>query len=94
MRPLYVLTIGAGEVQDVQNPFVSATQAPAYAVWIAAYLAKRKNLTGEFRADPRLDALDRVSVTNQFATNNVLITSIRYNYNGAFKGEYEGRAEA
>ena len=91
---LYVLTIGAGEVQDVQNPFVSATQAPAYAVWIAAYLAKRKNLTGEFRADPRLDALDRVSVTNQFATNNVLITSIRYNYNGAFKGEYEGRAEA
>lgn len=90
----YTLTVGAGEVQDVQNPFVSTAQAPAYAAWIAAYLAKRKNLTGEFRADPRLDALDRVSITNQFATNNVLITSIRYNYNGAFKGEYEGRADA
>ena len=84
----------AGETQDVNNPLVSAERAETVATWIGNYLKNRRILSGEFRADPRLDALDRVSNENQFAQSTVLVTSIKYTYNGAFRGTYEGRAEA
>jgi hypothetical protein len=38
-----------------------------------------------------LDALDKITVSNKFATNTVFVTSVKYSYGGAFKGEYEGR---
>lgn len=88
----YVLTVGTvGETQPVSNPLISDAQAPAVAAWVAGILSKRKTLSGEFRSDPRLDALDLVSNVNQFATTPVLVTSIKYSYNGAFRGSYEGR---
>lgn len=89
----YVLTVGTvGETQAVSNPLISDDQAPAVATWVAGVLGNRKTLTGEFRADPRLDAGDKVTNTNQFASTSVIITSIEYSYNGAFRGSYEGRA--
>lgn len=88
----YVLTVGTvGETQPVNNPLISNDQAPIVANWVANYLINRKKLTGNFRADPRLDALDLVTNVNQFATTSVLVTSITYTYNGAFRGSYEGR---
>ena len=90
-----VVSFGStGETQDVNNPLVSAERAETVATWIGNYLKNRHILSGEFRADPRLDALDRVSNENQFAQSTVLVTSIKYTYNGAFRGTYEGRAEA
>lgn len=91
----YVLTLGTvGETQTISNPLISDAQAPIVATWVGRYLRNRKTLSGQFRADPRLDALDRVSVENKYAQNTALITSVKYTYNGAFRGEYEGRAGA
>lgn len=88
----YVLTVGTvGETQTVSNPLISDTQAPVVAQWIADYLTHRKKLSGDFRADPRLDALDLVTNVNQFAETSVLVTTVKYTYNGAFRGSYEGR---
>lgn len=89
----YVLSVGKeGEAELVNNPLISLEQAPEVAQWVARLLKPRKNFTGEYRADPRLDALDIVKVINQFSESDVLITEIVYSYNGAFKGRYQGRA--
>lgn len=89
----YVLTIGnVGETQKVTNQLISEDRAATVAQWTADYLQNRKVLSGDFRADPRLDALDRVTNVNQFAESIVLVTEINYTYNGAFRGSYEGRA--
>ena len=57
----YILTVGSvGETQPVSNPLITDDRAPIVAQWVADYLVNRKILTGNFRADPRLDALDRV----------------------------------
>lgn len=88
----HILTVGrAGEVQPVSNPLISDGQAPAVAAWISDYLQNRRVLTGEFRADPRLDPLDLVHNENQFARAAVLITDANFTYNGAFRGSYSGR---
>lgn len=88
----YVLTVGAaGETQPVINPLISASRAPIVAQWVADYLENRKSVSGSFRADPRLDALDRVTNENQYVTSEVLVTDIKYSFNGAFRGKYEGR---
>lgn len=91
----YVLTVGAiGETQLIDNPLISDDRAPVVAQWIAAYLVKRKVLNGEFRADPRTDVLDRVRNVNRFSESGVLVTELKFTFNGAFRGSYEGRAEA
>lgn len=81
-----------GETQTVRNQLISADRAKTVAQWTEAYLKNRRILSGEWRADPRLDALDRITNENQFAESVVLATEIKYSYNGAFRGEYEGRA--
>lgn len=80
-----------GETQPVENPFIPDEQAPAVAKWVMDYLINRRNLSGEFRADPRLDPLDLVTNENQFARSLVLVTEVNYTYNGAFKGSYKGK---
>lgn len=91
----YVLTVGTvGETQPISNPLISDAQAPVVAQWAADYLQNRKTLSGSFRSDPRLDPLDRVTNQNQFSESVVLVTEIKYTYNGAFKGDYEGRQGA
>ena len=88
----YVLTVGeTGETQTISNPLIGSDRAATVAQWAANYLQNRKILSGEFRADPRLDALDRVTNINQFAESIVLVTEIDYTYNGVFRGNYEGR---
>lgn len=82
----------SGETQEVENVLVSAERATTYGQWIADYLVQRRTLSGDYRADPRLDATDTVKVSNQFADNDVLITDVEYTYNGAFRGSYEGKA--
>lgn len=89
----YILNVGTvGETQPINNPLISDAQAPVVAAWTAAYLVNRKSLSGQYRADPRLDALDRVIIENKYAENTVLITTVKYSYNGAFRGDYDGRS--
>lgn len=81
-----------GEIQTVNNPLVqNSTVANNVAEWIKETLKHRKLISGEYRADPRLDALDKITVINKYATNTAIITNIKYEYKGAFKGSYEGR---
>lgn len=81
-----------GAVQEVSNPLITDTAtANAVAAWCMDCLKGRKTLSGSFRADPRLDALDKVTVVSKYSTSPVYITNIKYDYNGAFRGTYEGR---
>lgn len=84
------LTVGnTGEVQKISNELIQ--NPTAVAEWVRDALQGRKTLSGDFRADPRLDALDMVTVKNKYATNTVVVTDVKYTYNGAFRGEYKGR---
>ena len=81
-----------GNVQTVDNPLiVDAATANAVAEWCRGCLKNRKIVSGEFRADPRLDALDTVTVVSKYGSNPVQITNVKYSYNGAFRGSYTGR---
>lgn len=87
-----VVNGAVGETQTVDNPLIGSDRAAVIGEWTKEYLKNRRILSGEWRADPRLDVLDRVTVKNQFAESAVLVTEIEYSYNGAFRGTYEGRA--
>lgn len=84
----------AGEVQTVSNPLVNTqAQAAEIAQWVANMLKTRQTVSGEFRADPRLDVFDIISVesTKYGALTPVAITNIKYTYSGSFKATYTGR---
>lgn len=52
----------------------------------------REVVSGEFRADPRLELFDVVTVETKYGTlSPVMITHIKYTYNGAFRGSFEGK---
>ena len=90
----YLLSVSpSGEVQTVNNDFIQ-TEADAQRVAeeTASVLRGRKTLSGEFRADPRLDALDIVTVESKFATNPVVISEIEYSTTGGgFHGRFTGK---
>ena len=88
----YVLTVGdTGETQTVNNPLIG-NQQREIAEWVRDTLATRKTISGEFRADPRLDVFDIVTVQSKYGDIiNVAITDIKYTYNGSFKGAYTGK---
>ena len=90
----YSLPVGnTGETQTVSNPLVSdETQARFIAEWVRDTLTTRKTVSGEYRADPRLDVFDIVAVASKYGDlQNVALTSIKYTFNGSFRGEYKGR---
>jgi hypothetical protein len=82
-----------GEVQTIDNPLIR-TQEDAIRVGGKAkdVLVNRKVISGEFRADMRLDALDNIIVVSKYASNIIGITEVSYSTTGsAFKGTYTGR---
>ena len=83
----------SGEVQTVRNPLIQLEQqADMVGGWIAQYLKSRKMISGTFRADPRLDALDTIAVESKYGLNNaVILTDLTYTFSGAFHGKYIGR---
>lgn len=83
-----------GEIQTVSNPLVSTTsQASKIALWVADMLSTRQTVKGDYRADPRLDVFDVVTVeSDKYGTlTPVAITNIKYSYSGSFKATYTGR---
>ncbi len=90
----YDLSVGnSGEKQTVDNPFVvSEDQAILVAEWVRDTMKQRKTVSGEYRADPRLDLFDLVAVESKYGTiDTVAITNIKYAYTGSFRGSYVGR---
>ena len=90
----YVLSVGAsGEMQTLSNEYISnETNAIRVANWVSNILKNRKIVSGEFRADPRLDLYDVVKVEDRYSRLlTVAITNIKYTFNGSFRGSYTGR---
>lgn len=89
----YVYAVGKeGEIQTLDNPFISEeSQAKEVAQWLENSMKFRKNISGSYRADPRLDVFDKIRIEGKYGTNNaVVITNISYSFTGAFRGTYEG----
>ncbi len=87
----YTLNVADKGVEEkVTNPFISAERAATVAEWIKNILTLRQTLTGEWRADPRADALDVVTAVTPFATNSIYLTSVTYAASGSFRGKFEG----
>lgn len=81
-----------GEIVSVNNPLVdTVNNASLVGEWVESYMKNRMILASEWRADPRVDVLDIVENENDYSTNNVIMTSVDYEYNGAFRGKGEGR---
>lgn len=81
-----------GETISVDNPLItSSARANAICEWVEGYMKNRMVLSSKWRADPRLDALDIVKNENDYNTNRVIMTTVNYEYNGAFRGSGEGR---
>ena len=55
------------------------------------YMKNRMILKSSWRADPRLDAGDIVDNENDYSVNKVIMTNVKYEYSGAFRGSGEGR---
>lgn len=93
-RLVYSVTVGStGETQTVDNPFIgTSAQAKEVALWVQDTYEPRRSVSGEYRADPRLDLFDIVQVESKYGRiAPVAITSVKYTYNGAFAGAYTGR---
>ena len=91
----YILPVGnTGETQTVSNSLVSTEeQAANIATLVKTTLSTRKTVSGEYRADPRLDVFDVVAVQSDKYGElpNVAITDIKYIFGGSFRGSYTGR---
>lgn len=84
---------GQGNIQTVKNSLIN-TQERALAVgnWTATTLVDRKTLKVSYQADPRMDILDRVVIEHQNGQNStVVITAIKYSFDGGWSGSIEGR---
>lgn len=82
-----------GEKQTVTNDYIyEVSAAEAVAEWVSKALKNRTTISGEFRADPRLDLYDVVTVESKYGVlSPVVITNITYTFNGSFRGSYTGR---
>lgn len=82
-----------GETQTVDNPLVTnISTARNVADWVATILSERQTISGQFRADPRLDICDKIAVDSKYGVSNaVVITNIKYEFTGSFKGTFTGR---
>jgi hypothetical protein len=81
-----------GETITVDNPLITShDRALSVGNWVENYMKNRMVLSSDWRADPRLDALDVVMNENDYNQNKVIMTSVEYSYNGGFKGNGEGR---
>lgn len=88
----YAVNSTVGEIQTIDNPLIIDTDtAQRVAEWIRDTLATRKTISGEFRADVRLDALDKINISSKYADRTVRITDITYELTGGLKGIYTGR---
>lgn len=82
-----------GENQTVKNPLlITKEDALRVGVATADLLKNRKVISGEFRADMLMDALDNVIVVSKYASNVISVTDVEYSTSGGtFRGKYTGR---
>lgn len=91
--PYQLSVTDSGEAQTVTNDYIYTEEAAqAVGAWASDVLKTRKTISGEFRADPRLDLYDIITVEDRYGRLlKVAITDIKYSFNGSFHGSYVGR---
>jgi hypothetical protein len=91
----YILEVSPkGEDQTIINPLISDYYSGAARVadLVEYVLSTRKKVSGEFRADPRLELFDIVAIESKYGNlSPVVITDIKYSFSGSFSATYEGR---
>lgn len=81
-----------GETVSVDNPLITSyDRAVVIGQLTESYHKNRMTVSSDWRADPRMDALDIVENKNEYNSNKVRITNVEYSYNGAFRGKCEGK---
>lgn len=82
----------SGETQTLDNDFITTeAQAKEVALWVGDALKTRMKISGEFRGDTRLEPCDVVNVESKYGLiNDVVLTEIKYTFNGAFRASYTG----
>jgi hypothetical protein len=82
----------SGETIVVSNPLVADIDLANELYYEYKRYKRTETIRGDFRADPRLDLFDVVTVESKYGTiHPVLITNIKYTYNGFFRGTYTGK---
>ena len=85
---------GDGVTQSISNAFLSDSiiAQPKNALTESyKILSNRRTATLSYRASPHNDALDFVKLNHQFGySSNLLITDVKYTFNGCFKGSVTG----
>lgn len=91
--PMGSATLGtSGKQLSLDNPLVqNQADANALAEWVKSVVENRVLLSGEYRADPRADAVDKITVQNKYASSLMIITDMKYSFSGSFHGQYSGR---
>jgi hypothetical protein len=81
----------SGESIEITNPVITQNSNDV-CDWAVDILQHRNLIRGTYRSDPRLDVLDVITVESKYSQNfTAAVTEIKYDYNGAFHGEYVGR---
>ena len=81
-----------GETIVVTNPLITKEeQAVDLCEWISNYIKNRMTVRSDCRPDVRLDTFDVITNKNEYGSNNVMVTDIELNFNGAFHGIVEGK---
>lgn len=83
----------AEDEQYIDNPLITSfAQAKAVGAWVMDWLTKRNQVSTSWRCDPRINALDKISLENKFSNrHSARVTSVEMNYNGGIKGKLKGR---
>ena len=85
---------GDGATQSISNALLSDSiiAQPKNALTESyKVLSNRRTATLSYRASPHNDALDFVKLNHQFGySSNLLITDVKYTFNGCFKGSVTG----
>ena len=81
----------SGATQTVTNPAIVDDFDAMDALWHMFQFNQvaRKRITGNFRADPRIDLFDVVAVPYLNKVAVCCITKINFTFNGAWRGTYE-----
>jgi hypothetical protein len=85
-----------GEDITIDSPY--ASYHVSYSHWkalskvYAGWWNHREMISGEFRADPRLELFDIVTVETKYGDyTHVMLTNVKYTYNGSFRCNYTGK---
>lgn len=83
-----------GSDQTVDNPILNdVMQSFAVMNWVYNTLTTgREKLSGTFRADPRVDLFDVITIVGASRTYTVCLTGLSMTFSGAWRGSYQAAA--